>query len=437
MTDHADLIARLRARADNHDKLMGNLAYYGPIDAALDRAAADALICPVTEAARLSAVIERDRTTVADGIQAIRKAISSHEWLRLGRGSYEWDDDRWKDEFGAAIDAIETALDPLRKVAIDWSDCPTRTEEIMAARRVNPAARPPVTEEMVERMAAWLWGQTGDGVPWADTHEVNRHDYRLDAREALTAALGAGETANQPATEKGGDANSTGPDASPAAGLHASQPRSPDPAGGADAKGFWRALLRARADGFITMAEAEAAYREFKRERMDNFMATAAAPDPAGGAEIGPSVAYREGAPAVADYDEAIEELRSAREQIANGDWMGCAVCGDSDHDARRCQHNVLVLARRWSAATRVWQCWHCGFIATNDEEGRAHFGQADDDVPSCREATIRAEATKAERERCATRIDELIRLLEMRGGVAGPVTLATLAAAIRGGGND
>jgi hypothetical protein len=53
--------------------------------------------------ARLQAIIERDRTAVARGTVAVRNAIKAREWLRLGRGSYEYDDDRWRDEFGALI----------------------------------------------------------------------------------------------------------------------------------------------------------------------------------------------------------------------------------------------------------------------------------------------------------------------------------------------
>lgn len=82
----------------------------------------------------LENTLERDRSAVAEGIQAIRDAIKRREWLRLGRGSYEWDDERWKDEFGSAIDEIFAALKPLRKVAADWSDCPTDAERILKAR---------------------------------------------------------------------------------------------------------------------------------------------------------------------------------------------------------------------------------------------------------------------------------------------------------------
>jgi hypothetical protein len=54
--------------------------------------------------------------------------------LRLGRGSYEYDDERWKDEFGDALDAIERAMEPLRVVAANLRDSPIEAEAIAAAR---------------------------------------------------------------------------------------------------------------------------------------------------------------------------------------------------------------------------------------------------------------------------------------------------------------
>ncbi|WP_293385600.1 hypothetical protein, partial [Phenylobacterium sp. SCN 70-31] len=103
------------------------------------------------------------------------------------------------------------------------------------------------------------------------------------------------------------------------------------------------------------------------------------------------SVVYRPGPPTVEDYDEAITALRNAQTALTYGDSMGCRVCEDSGHSAAYCHHNPLLLARKWAAASRFWQCWHCGFVARNDEEGRAHFGQHDGEGPACLDA-LRAE---------------------------------------------
>jgi hypothetical protein len=89
---------------------------------------------------RLWAIIERDRTAVALGVRAVRKAITEHEWLRLGRGSYEYDDERWKDEFGDALDTIERAMEPLRVVAANLRDSPVEAEAIAAARAIPLSA---------------------------------------------------------------------------------------------------------------------------------------------------------------------------------------------------------------------------------------------------------------------------------------------------------
>lgn len=86
------------------------------------------------EDARLRRVIERDRSRVSEVIYAVRKAIIAREWLRLGRGSYEYDDDRWKDEFGKALDEIQISLEPLRQIACDLSDSPVIRSEVIRAR---------------------------------------------------------------------------------------------------------------------------------------------------------------------------------------------------------------------------------------------------------------------------------------------------------------
>lgn len=86
--------------------------------------------------ARLQAIIERDRTMVARGVTAVRRAIVAREWLRLGRGSYEYDDDRWRDEFGAAIEEIEEAINPLRAVAANLNDSPVDANDVADARLI-------------------------------------------------------------------------------------------------------------------------------------------------------------------------------------------------------------------------------------------------------------------------------------------------------------
>ena len=99
--------------------------------------------------AELEEALEQDRTTVADGVAAVKEAIRKREWLRLGRGSYEWDDDRWRDEFSQAIDEIIEALKPLISVASNWALCSKDQEHIRNARQAL-SAQPSVKAEAKE-----------------------------------------------------------------------------------------------------------------------------------------------------------------------------------------------------------------------------------------------------------------------------------------------
>lgn len=95
------------------------------------------------------------------------------------------------------------------------------------------------------------------------------------------------------------------------------------------------------------------------------------------------SVVHRRGPLTKADYSEAIGDLMRARMQdrIAH---ICCSVCEDTGHTAETCHHNPLLLARRWSEATSVWCCYHCGYTATNDAEAREHFGASDQEPAKC-----------------------------------------------------
>ena len=104
--------------------------------------------------------------------------------------------------------------------------------------------------------------------------------------------------------------------------------------------------------------------------------------------DIRASVIYRTGPLTVKDYDEAIEMLQGARKDLLDkaageGIW-GCYCCEDTGHTAESCHHNPLLAARDWAAATAVYQCYHCGFVAKNDEEAREHFGTSDEEVAKC-----------------------------------------------------
>lgn len=100
------------------------------------------------------------------------------------------------------------------------------------------------------------------------------------------------------------------------------------------------------------------------------------------------SVCYRTSKLTIEDYDEAIDELQRAKTDLR---WKRegfalpcCFVCEDTGHTAETCHHNPLLLAREWGKATNVWQCWHCGFVATSAEEADDHFGKSEEETAKC-----------------------------------------------------
>lgn len=107
----------------------------------LDYAHADipALLASIASAEeraeKAEAALQRDRSTVATEVTAMREAMERRQWLLdPGRGSYEWDDDRYRDEFRQALEEITTPIDRLRVIASDWANCPTSADKIKAAR---------------------------------------------------------------------------------------------------------------------------------------------------------------------------------------------------------------------------------------------------------------------------------------------------------------
>jgi hypothetical protein len=58
------------------------------------------------EVRRVRALIHRDRTGLAAAIDAMVKEAAGRLWVVEGRGSYEWNDDRYRKETGAALRAV-------------------------------------------------------------------------------------------------------------------------------------------------------------------------------------------------------------------------------------------------------------------------------------------------------------------------------------------
>jgi len=79
---------------------------------------------------------ERDRSIVIDTYNALSDEIARRNWLFESRGNYEWNDDKYRLEFRAAIDALAVHLETLRKIGADITLCPTDHESVQRAR--NP-----------------------------------------------------------------------------------------------------------------------------------------------------------------------------------------------------------------------------------------------------------------------------------------------------------
>lgn len=59
------------------------------------------------EVERLKDVLHKDATGLAAGLALVRAEVSKRRWIAEGRGSYEYDDDRYRKETGLALDAID------------------------------------------------------------------------------------------------------------------------------------------------------------------------------------------------------------------------------------------------------------------------------------------------------------------------------------------
>ena len=79
--------------------------------------------------------LERDRTRVAECVTRLRHTLENYQWLMDGRGSYEWDDDRWHQEFRTACELLQKDLKPMADIAADWSNCPKKWEDVLEARK--------------------------------------------------------------------------------------------------------------------------------------------------------------------------------------------------------------------------------------------------------------------------------------------------------------
>lgn len=59
--------------------------------------------------------LHRDQTGLAQALVEVKRVANAWAWAAESRGSYEWDDDRYQQEFGACLDAITNKIDAALK----------------------------------------------------------------------------------------------------------------------------------------------------------------------------------------------------------------------------------------------------------------------------------------------------------------------------------
>jgi len=108
-----------------------------------------ALAAAVARAEKAEAANEHDRCRVAETVAELTAVLRGYSWLCDSRGSYDCDNDgEYQKEFGRVHTALTKALEPLRLIAADWSNCPQTQLEIAEAKKSNAVLR-------VERDAAF------------------------------------------------------------------------------------------------------------------------------------------------------------------------------------------------------------------------------------------------------------------------------------------
>jgi hypothetical protein len=132
--------------------------------------------------AMLKDAIDRDRTGLAAALSRIIKEIRSRSWILEGRGAYEWDDDRYKEEAGLAMrEAKNIADDALNASGKLAQQAYTATDAEVSAWLAEHDAR--VRKEALEEAAQLLDRGPGFGL------RVANHDRLLAEMAAAVRAL--------------------------------------------------------------------------------------------------------------------------------------------------------------------------------------------------------------------------------------------------------
>ncbi len=80
------------------------------------------------------------------------------------------------------------------------------------------------------------------------------------------------------------------------------------------------------------------------------------------------------------EYDDAIVKLLYGKTQL-EPDGRNCVICGDDDHQAFECHHNLIVIAKQKEPK---WRCFHCNEIFDDVKKAEEHFGLNNSEIPKC-----------------------------------------------------
>lgn len=149
------LIERLRAYPKDKNGNFDSLTYLMDGGEAADRLEAlereKEELRKERDAARQA--LEHDRSKVIEAVNQFSDAFARRSWLLDSRGSYEWDDERYRDEFRGAYDELAAPIQQLKAIGKDWSNCPTNHDEIMRARNDWLARAETAERQLAERDA--------------------------------------------------------------------------------------------------------------------------------------------------------------------------------------------------------------------------------------------------------------------------------------------
>ena len=95
--------------------------------------------------AQLHDMLHTDQTGLAAGLENVLRTVAGFRWVTEGRGCYEWDDERYRDEMRSMLDQVQAAA----RAAVDhWKagDIP-RPCCVLCEQPPKPSAKRPTVDK--------------------------------------------------------------------------------------------------------------------------------------------------------------------------------------------------------------------------------------------------------------------------------------------------